>query len=70
MEPPNKGHVEDDINSGVLSFVERLSSFRGSKCIRTIGKTISGTSTCVLVDKSIILCSYLGGSKVPLYISI
>ena len=48
VEPPNKGHVGDNINSAVLSFVERLSSFGGSKCIRAIGKTIFGTSTCVL----------------------
>ena len=26
LEPPNKGHVGDNINSAVLSFVERLSS--------------------------------------------
>ena len=36
MEPPNKGHVGDNINSAVVSFVER----------------------------SIILCPYLGGSTV------
>ena len=36
------------IISAVLSFVERLYSFRGSKCIRAIGRTIFGTSTCVL----------------------
>ena len=29
MEHPNKGHVGANINSAVLSFVERLSSFRG-----------------------------------------
>ena len=32
VEPPNKAHVGDNINSAVLSFIERLSSFRGSKC--------------------------------------
>ena len=48
-----------------MSFVERLSSFGGSKCIRTIGKQIFGTLTCVLcIEKSIILCPYLGGSTV------
>ena len=26
MEPPNKGHVGDNINSAVLSFIERLPS--------------------------------------------
>ena len=31
VEPPNKGHVGDNINSAVVSFVERLSSFGGLK---------------------------------------
>ena len=49
VEPPNKGHFGDNINSAVVSFVERLSSFGGSNaCIRTIGKTVVGTLTCVL----------------------
>ena len=50
MEPPNKGHFGDNINSvvTVVSFVERLSSLGGSKCIRSIGKQIFGTLTCVL----------------------
>ena len=49
-EPPNKGHVRDNINSAVVSFVERLSSFGGSKCIRTtcLGKQFFGTLNCVL----------------------
>ena len=45
VEPPNKGHVGDNINSAVVSLVERLSSFGGSKCIRTIRKQ---TLNCVL----------------------
>ena len=44
VEPPNK---RDNINSAVVSFVERLSSFGGSKCSRTMGKQF-GTLTCVL----------------------
>ena len=49
VEPPNKGDFGDNINSAVVSFVERLSSFGGSNaCIRTIGKTAVGTLTCVL----------------------
>ena len=44
VEPPNKGHYGYNINSAVVSFAERLSSFGGSKCIRTIGKTIFGLS--------------------------
>ena len=33
IEPPNKGHFGDDINSADLLFVERLSSLGGSECI-------------------------------------
>ena len=46
VESPNKGNVGDTINSAVLSFIERLSSFRGSK---TIGHVIFGTSNSVLL---------------------
>ena len=31
VEPPNKGHVGDNINSAVVSFVERLSFLRRFK---------------------------------------
>ena len=31
VEPPNKGHFGDNINSDVVSFVERLSSLRRFK---------------------------------------
>ena len=31
VEPPNKGHIGDNINSAVVSFVERLSSSRRFK---------------------------------------
>ena len=31
VEPPNKGHFGDNINSAVVSFVERLSSLRRFK---------------------------------------
>ena len=48
VEPPNKGHVGDNINSAVLSFIERLSFFRCSKCTKTIGHVIFGTSNRVL----------------------
>ena len=48
VEPPNKEHVGDNINSAVLSFIERLSSFRGSKCTNTIGHCNFGTSNSVL----------------------
>ena len=38
VEPPNKGHIGDSINSVVLSFIERLSSFRGSQCTKNIDR--------------------------------
>ena len=41
FEPPNKGHVGNTIlYSAILSIVEKLSSLRGSQCIKTIGKII------------------------------
>ena len=59
VEPPNKGHVGDNINSVVLSFIERLSSFRGSK---TIGHVILGPQTVSFVERVIIQCPYFRGS--------
>ena len=35
VKPLNKGHVGDSIDSALLSFIEKLSSFRGSQCIKT-----------------------------------
>ena len=41
VEPPNKGYFGKNINSVVMSFVERLSSsWRFKKHIRTTGKPI------------------------------
>ena len=48
VEPLNKGHIGDNLNSAVLSIIGRLSSFRGSQCIKTIGNVIFGTSGSVL----------------------
>ena len=51
VEPPNKGHVGNNINSesAVLSFIEKLSSFRGSKCTKSIRRACNcGTSNSVL----------------------
>ena len=49
VEPPNKGYIGDNIiNSAVISFIERLSSFRGFKCTKTIGHISFGTSNSVL----------------------
>ena len=45
VEPPNKGHLGDDINSADSFFVERLSSLGGSKCIIGI---ILGCKMCPL----------------------
>ena len=33
LDPPNRGHFRDDINSADLFFVEKFSSLGGSKCI-------------------------------------
>ena len=56
MEPPNKGHVGDNnINSAVLSFIERLPSYRGSKCTKTIGNVNFGTSNSVLYRDTVSL---------------
>ena len=61
VEPPNKGHVGDNINSAVLSLIERLSSLRGSKCTKTIRHVILGPRTMSIVER---LCpgSTIGGS--------
>ena len=48
VKPPNKGHIGNNINSEVVSFVERLFSGEGSKCIRTVGNQFFGTLTFVL----------------------
>ena len=64
VEPPIKGHIGGYINSVVLSFVERLSSFGGSKYIRTTciyRANNFGTLTFVLFR---ILCPYLRGSTI------
>ena len=45
VEPPNKGHFGCNINSDVVSFVERLSSLRRFK---KYWKQMFGTLTCVL----------------------
>ena len=48
VEPPNKGHVGDNINSAVLSFIEKLSSFRGYQCTKTTRACNFGISNSVL----------------------
>ena len=74
MEPPNNGHVGDN-NSAVLSFIERLSSLRSSKCTKTIGRVIFGTSNSVLckeiyytVSLKIFRGSTIRGSTVIIYL--
>ena len=56
MEPPNKGHVRDNINSLVLSFVESCPLLGGCQCIKTIGKVIFGTSSSVPCREVILYC--------------
>ena len=62
----NKGHVGDKINSAVLSFVERLYSFGGSKCIRAIGGNTLGFLPCVLCREVhyTVTLSTIGGSTI------
>ena len=48
VEPPNKGHTGDNKNSAGLSSIERLSSFRGSQCIETMGKVHVNLEWCPL----------------------
>ena len=55
VEPLNKGHFGDNINSLVLSFVERLSSSR---------RLYLGSQAVSLVERSIIHCPYLRGSTI------
>ena len=65
VEPLNKGHIGDNINSAVVSFVERLSSLRRFKMYydyTCIGKQISCPVS--FIERSIILCPYLGGSTI------
>ena len=45
VEPLDKRYIESNINSAVLSFIERLSYFRGSQCYR---ERTFGTSSRVL----------------------
>ena len=65
VEPLNKGHVGDNINSAVLSFIERLSSFRGSKFTREWNFWDFEQCPFKFVERFIILqCLYFGGSTV------
>ena len=57
VEPPNKGHVGDNINSAVLSFIERLSSCRGPQCIKPIGKISFRTLSNVFYREVYYACS-------------
>ena len=59
VEPPNKGHIGDNINSAVLSFIEVL---------KPIGHVIFGTSNSILCREVIIQRPYFGGSTVYIYI--
>ena len=62
MEPPNKGHFGDNINSAVVSFVERLSSLRRFKMYWETN--FLGPCPVSFVERFLILCPYLGGSTI------
>ena len=66
VEPPT--YWDNIINSAVLSFIERLSSFRGSKCTKTIGHVILGPQS-VLCRGLLYVVPISEGplSEVPLY---
>ena len=56
----NRGHIGDNINSGVLSFVElEVNSSQRSKCIRTSSRErLCGTLSNILRPVIIILYCY------------
>ena len=58
MEPLNKGHLGDS-----SCFVEKLSSFKGSQCIKTIGKVIFVVPQAMSFAINI-QCSCFGGSTI------
>ena len=74
LKPLNKGQIGDNINSAVLSFVERLSSSRRFKMYWNYrGRIIWGGMRAVLLLQPssfveryimIFLCPYLGGSTI------
>ena len=54
-ETPNKGHIGSNINSAILSFIERLSSLRSFLCIETIGESIfADHRQCPLYNRGLI----------------
>ena len=60
MEPKNKGRVGDNINSAVLSSIERLSSFSGPQCI----KNVPGPQAMSFIERFVIQCPYYRGSTI------
>ena len=69
VEPPNKGHIGEYKFSCFLLVIERLSSFRVSQCIKTMGNIIYGTSSSVLCREVYCTVSLLIGTlyNKPLY---
>ena len=65
VEPLNKGHFGDNINSADVSFVERLSSLRRFKMYYNYREINFVTLTCVLCrEVYYTVCPYLGGSTI------
>ena len=62
VEPPNKGHIGVNVNSLVLSFVERLSSSQRLQIYRE--SEYLGPRAVTLVERFIVDCPYLGGSLI------
>ena len=73
VKPPNKGHFGDNINSAVLSLVERFSpSQRFLMHGNYMDSNILGLEAVSLVERSNIQCPFLGvsfirGSTVNMY---
>ena len=64
VEPPNKGHFGNNINSAVLSLIEKLSSSRRFSMNRNYrGMIVFGTPQTVSpIERFNIECPFLGGS--------
>ena len=57
VEPPNKGHFGNNINSVVFVLCREVDFFWGVKSTETIGSKHLGTSSGVLCREDLSLCS-------------
>ena len=59
VEPPNKGHFGTNINSAVLSLLERLSSLRGFLMYNLYREVNLGTKAVSFIERYLIHCPLL-----------